>query len=52
MKAVANASPIADADETSKGEDLFMTPRTRERFQRKIRLWVNYSVKTLRSKWR
>jgi hypothetical protein len=47
IKAIANISPIADADETNDDEDFLVIPRTRDPFQNKIRLWINYSIRML-----
>ena len=44
---MANVSPVADADETVKTEDILVIPRTRDKLQNKIRLWINYSIRML-----
>jgi hypothetical protein len=45
MKAMANVGPIADLGGTDNDEDIFVLSRIRNRFQNKIRLWRDYSVK-------
>jgi hypothetical protein len=46
--AMTTVSPVIVAGDTNNGEDFLITPRTRDRFPSKIRLWNNYSVKILR----
>src|SRR5919106_3758978 len=44
--AMTTVSPVVITGDTNNGEDLPITLRTREsRFQSKIRLWIDYSVK-------
>jgi hypothetical protein len=45
---MTTVSPVIIAGDTNNGEDFLITPRTRDRFPSKIRLWNNYPVKILR----
>ena len=36
MKSMAIVTPIADTDKTANGEDIFIMPRTRDRYHNKI----------------
>lgn len=47
MKAMANVSPISKAGETENMEDDFFIPRAWNRYQNKIRLYANCSIKII-----
>jgi hypothetical protein len=47
MKAIATVNPKANAWVRENEKDNFLMPRTWDRFQNKIRLYVNCSIKII-----